>query len=55
MPSSQNMRPLQADLMNVPAIHLQAAGVNLDHYRKIKQEEAAARARLLAEIPRKNR
>ena len=31
---------------------MEAAGVNLDHYRKIKQEEAQARAKLLAEVPR---
>ena len=49
IPSSQNIRPLQADVMNLAPQYLQAAGVNLDHYKMIKQQEAAARARLLAD------
>lgn len=48
LPSSQNMRPLAEDVVNLPAKHLEAAGVNLDHYKRIKQEEAQARAKLLA-------
>ena len=41
-----------ADLENLGNHKLEAAGLNLDHYRKIKQEEAQARARLLADVPR---
>jgi hypothetical protein len=52
MPSSQNMRPLHADLENIGNVRMEAAGLNLDNYRKIKQEEAQARARLLADVPR---
>jgi hypothetical protein len=42
------MRPLVEDVMNLPTKHLEAAGVNLDHYKRIKQEEAEARAKLIA-------
>ena len=48
LPSAQNMRPLVEDVMNLPNKHLEAAGVNLDHYKRIKQEEAEARAKLIA-------
>jgi hypothetical protein len=36
-------------VLNLPAHYLHAAGVNLDHYKMIKEQEAAARARLIAE------
>jgi len=48
LPSAQNMRPVVEDVMNLPNKHLEAAGVNLDHYKRIKQEEAEARAKLIA-------
>jgi hypothetical protein len=34
--------------MNLPPRHLEAAGVHLDHYKRIKMEEAEARAKLIA-------
>jgi hypothetical protein len=34
--------------MNLPPRHLEAAGVKLDHYKRIKMEEAEARAKLIA-------
>jgi hypothetical protein len=34
--------------MNLPPRHLEAAGINLDHYKRIKMEEAEARAKLIA-------
>jgi hypothetical protein len=40
IPSSQNMRPLAEDVLNLPPRHLEAAGVNLDHYKRVKYEEA---------------
>jgi hypothetical protein len=42
------MRPLIEDLINLPARHLQAAGVNLDHYKQIKVQEQEARNKLIA-------
>lgn len=44
LPSAQNMHPLVEEVANLPARHLEAAGVNLDQYRRIKQQEQEARA-----------
>jgi len=35
-------------VLNLPSKYLDAAGVNLDHYKRIKMEEAEARAKLIA-------
>jgi hypothetical protein len=48
------MRPLVDDVVNLPPKHLEAAGINLDHYKRIKQEEQEARARLMSAARNEN-
>lgn len=48
LPSSHSTKPSLDDIMNVPSRHLEAAGVNLDHYKMIKEQEKNARQKLIA-------